>query len=152
MPFDESRTDNPYTIHQELQINMEENVGILREEPKLLEGIKNLEAMTSKLSTVGCKGDRTYNPGWHMCLDLHNMITSSLIAAHAALKRKESRGAHTRLDYPNNDKSITDLLYIIRKGSDGKLTVSEERYPPVPKELQDILDGKDPDVHLGEEN
>ena len=150
-PFDESRKVNPYLLHQELQKSMEENVGILREEPKILQGIKFLEDMQSKLSTVGCDGDRIYNPGWHMCLDLENMVTTSLVAAHAALQRKESRGAHTRLDYPNNDKSITDLLYIIRKGSDGKLTVTEERYPAVPKELQDILDGKDPDLHMSEE-
>ena len=52
-----------------------------------------------------------------------------------------------RSDYPNNDKSLTDLLYVVRKGSDGKLAVVEERYPAVPKELQDILDDKDPDLH-----
>ena len=150
-PFDESKTENPYKIHQELQKNMEENVGILREESKILTGIKYLEELQGRLSTVGCNGERAYNPGWHMCLDLYNMVNTSLIAAHAALQRKESRGAHTRLDYPNNDKSITDLLYIIRKGSDGKLTVSEERYPAVPQELQDILDGKDPDLHMSEE-
>ena len=102
-PFDESRKENPYKVHQELQKSMEENVGILREEPKILQGIKFLEGMQGRLSTVGSTGDRTYNPGWHMCLDLHHMVTTSLIAAHAALQRKESRGAHRRMDYPKND-------------------------------------------------
>ena len=147
-PFDESKKENPYKVHQELQKNMEANVGILREEPKILAGIKYLEDLQGKLPNVGCIGDRTYNNGWHLSLDLQKMVTTSLIAAHAALQRKESRGAHTRTDYPNSDKSVTDLLYVVKKGSDGKLTVSQERYPPLPKELQDILDGKDPDVHI----
>jgi succinate dehydrogenase / fumarate reductase flavoprotein subunit len=145
-PFDEARTENPYKMHQELQKSMELNVGIIREEKKLLDGIKILDDMQKKLSSVGCNGDRTYNPGWHLCLDLQNMLTTSMLCAHAALKRKESRGGHTRSDYPNSDKSITDLLYILKKGSDGKIAISEERYPTVPAELQNILDGKDPDL------
>ena len=153
VPFDESRKENPYKIHQELQLLMETHVGMIREESLLKEGIKKLDELEAKISTVGCNGDRTYNPGWHMCLDLHNMIKACKIAAHAALQRKESRGGHTRSDYPNTDKSLTNLLYVIRRGSDGNLTVSEERYPDVPKYLQDILDGKYPDIaHIAEDH
>ena len=146
-PFDDSKTENPYKLHSKMQQIMHTYVGMIRDEESIKEGIRQLEELQKQIHMAHCDTQRAYNPAWHTCVALEHMITLCFIAANAALRRRESRGGHTRSDYPTPDKSLTDLLYIVSKGSDGKLTITEERYPAVPKELQDILDDKDPDLH-----
>ena len=85
-PF-ESGTENPYDIHAELQEVMEAHAGIVRTGEALEEGIQKLEKIRNRLPNLHAKGDRNYNPGWHLCLDLHNMVITSLALAKAALER-----------------------------------------------------------------
>jgi len=145
-PFGESRKDNPFLIQQDLQAINEAHVGIKREEASMKEGIEKLEGLKSKISSAGCKGDRTYNPAWHLCLDLYNLLNVSRMAANSALVRKESRGAHSRVDYTTSDDNLTELLYIQYQGSNGEISMKEEKTPAVPDELKAILDGTDPDI------
>jgi succinate dehydrogenase / fumarate reductase flavoprotein subunit len=139
-PFDDGRDENPYVIHRELQEVMGEYVGIIRTENKLAEGIKILEKLLDRAAKAGTKGGRRYNPGWHEVLDLKSMIKSSIILAYAAKQRKESRGAHTRDDYPKTEKDLTHVLYIIKKGENGEVLIGEEEMEPMPPELQQIID------------
>ena len=117
--FDKDNTENPYKMHAELQDIMEKHVGIVREEKSLDEGIKKLENMDKRLGKLKTTGGREYNPSWHLCLDLKNMVITSLAVAKAAKERKESRGGHTRLDYPEYDAELEKLNIIIRKGPEG---------------------------------
>ena len=87
-------------------------------------------------------GNREYNPGWHTALDLRNLLTYSEAIARAALERKESRGAHARLDFPDKDETFGNLNIAIRRNPDGGLEVSREPIAPIPDELQQIIDAK----------
>ncbi|RMG25875.1 MAG: fumarate reductase/succinate dehydrogenase flavoprotein subunit [Methanobacteriota archaeon] len=135
-PFDESNDEDPYQLHAELKELMEEYVGIIRDEKGLTTAIEKLKEMMKRADRLKAVGDtRTYNSSWHQALDIKNMVTVALIIATAALQRKESRGGHTREDYPETDESLTNVLYVIKKGEDGFPVVSEATYPPMPDEL-----------------
>ncbi|MCH2440368.1 MAG: fumarate reductase/succinate dehydrogenase flavoprotein subunit [Candidatus Poseidoniia archaeon] len=137
VPF-EAGDENPYHLHQELQEIMEAHVGIVREGVKLEAGIAKLEALQVRLEAQHASGGRTYNPGWHLCLDLHNMILTSLAVARAGLERTESRGAHTRLDFPDYDEELGQVNLVIRQSADGMVVV---RAPlaEMPAELAEIV-------------
>jgi len=136
-PFEDG-TENPYAIHEELQEVMEAHAGIVRTGEGLEKGIQKLEKIRKKLPNLHAKGDRKYNPGWHLCLDLNNMIITSLALANAALERKESRGAHTRLDYPNYDDDLGKVNMIIRPSPEG-LSVIKSPLSKMPDDLNDYV-------------
>ena len=136
-PFDKGE-ENPYHIHQELQEIMEEHVGIVRTGENIEKGISKLEKLNDKLSKMHSKGGREYNPGWHLCLDLHNMIITSLALAKAALERTESRGAHTRLDFPEYDDELGKVNMIVRPGTEG-MSVVRAPLPQMPAELKEYV-------------
>ncbi|NDB28258.1 FAD-binding protein [archaeon] len=139
-PFDDDKTENPYEIHRDLQEIMGEYVGIIRSEEKLKEGLVKIRELEKRTEKSGCDGDRKYNPGWHEVLDLKRMITSSILFAEAALARKESRGAHTRDDYPNSEKDLTKTLYVLSRGDDGGIEVKEEFMSEIPAELAELIE------------
>tara|TARA_B100000941_G_C28490512_1_gene547660 strand:- start:68 stop:1867 length:1800 start_codon:yes stop_codon:yes gene_type:complete len=136
--FNKDNTENPYKMHAELQDIMEKHVGIVREEKSLDEGIKKLENMEKRLDNVKTTGGREYNPSWHLCLDLKNMVITSLAIAKAAKERKESRGGHTRLDYPKYDAELEKLNIIVRKGPEGINVVKSEKNK-MPEDLSNYV-------------
>ena len=136
-PFEDG-DENPYQIHQELQEIMESHAGIVRTGEELEKGIRKLEELEKKLPRMHAKGERKYNPGWHLCLDLHNMIITSLALSRAALERTESRGAHTRLDYPDYDDELGKVNMIVRPGPGG-MSVVKSPLLEMPAELNDYV-------------
>jgi succinate dehydrogenase / fumarate reductase flavoprotein subunit len=98
-PFERKDGKNPYDVMKELHTTMATYVGIFREEKDLETGIAKLEELKEEIKQVGAKGSKAYNPGWHMCRDLRNMLICSEAIARSAHSRQESRGAHSRLDY-----------------------------------------------------
>ena len=130
--------ENPYHIHQELQDIMEEHVGIVRTGEDIEKGIEKLEKLKGRLPNLHSKGGREYNPGWHLCLDLHNMIITSLALARAALERTESRGAHTRLDHPEYDEEMGKVNIVIRPGPDG-MSVVKSPLQEMPSDLREYV-------------
>ncbi|MFL2944503.1 MAG: fumarate reductase/succinate dehydrogenase flavoprotein subunit [Candidatus Poseidoniales archaeon] len=136
-PFEQG-TENPYQMHEELQEIMEAHAGIVRTGSKLEEGITKLEDLKKRLSNLHAKGDRNYNPGWHLCLDLKNMIITSLALSKAALERTESRGAHTRLDHPEYDNDLGKINIIIRSSPDG-MSVVRKPLIEMPSDLKDYV-------------
>lgn len=137
--FHEDKKENPYQIHSELQDIMEMHVGIVREEKILDNGIKKLEELKHKVMNTKAIGGRAYNPSWHLCLDLQNMLTTSLAVAKAARERNESRGGHTRLDYPDYDPDLGKINIIIRKGPDGPNIIKSTK-SKMPTDLKEFVE------------
>jgi succinate dehydrogenase / fumarate reductase flavoprotein subunit len=102
-PFDnaaDDKAENPYTLHQELQHSMNDLVGIIRRAEEVELALEKLEELKVRAQRVTVEGHRQFNPGWHLALDLRNMLLVSECIARAALMREESRGGHTREDFP----------------------------------------------------
>ncbi|POX57640.1 fumarate reductase/succinate dehydrogenase flavoprotein subunit [Streptomyces sp. Ru62] len=97
--------ENPYTLHQELQQAMNDLVGIIRREGEMEQALHKLAELRVRARRAGVEGHRQFNPGWHLALDLRNMLLVSECVARAALERTESRGGHTREDHPRMDRS-----------------------------------------------
>ena len=94
-PFENEGGENPYTIHQELQQTMNDLVGIIRREHEVADALTKLERPSRGRRRSARRAARQFNPGWHLAIDLHNMLLVSECVARAALIRQESRGGHT---------------------------------------------------------
>ncbi len=134
-------TEDPYKLHLDLQTTMQSLVGIFREEKDLTIAIRKLEELKRRAKNVGVlEGHRMYNPGWHLCKDLQNMLTCAEAVTRAALMRKESRGAHSRLDFPKYDPYWSEHNIVVKKDG-GQMKV--EPCPVVyVSELQRLVDEK----------
>jgi succinate dehydrogenase / fumarate reductase, flavoprotein subunit len=99
-PLSRDTGENPYKLQQDLQAVMGDLVGIIRRKGELEDALTRLAELRERVAKVSSTGGRRYNPGWHLALDLRNMLVVSECTAKAALERQESRGGHTREDYP----------------------------------------------------
>ena len=140
-PFEGSGGENPYTIHQDLQERMQSLVGIIRTEGELKKALEEIAGLRARAARVRVEGTRHYNPGWHLALDLYSLLTVSEAVTLAALERKESRGGHTREDFPKMDPEFGRVNVVVRKVDDG-LAVTREPLPVMPEELKILLDGE----------
>jgi succinate dehydrogenase / fumarate reductase flavoprotein subunit len=138
-PFEAKGGENPYTLHQELQTCMQNWVGIIRVESELKQALEKIAELKQRLRNVTVEGHRQFNPGWHLALDLHSLLSFAEAATIAAIERKESRGGHTRDDYPNTDPKFAKVNVVIRKTA-ADLAVSQEPLPEVPAELKKLLE------------
>jgi succinate dehydrogenase / fumarate reductase, flavoprotein subunit len=143
-PFSRPDGKNPYDIAKQLNQIMSTHVGIYREEKDMEAGIAKLEELKEQVKQVGIKGNRAYNPGWHLCRDLKNMIIASEAIARSALSRKESRGAHSRLDYENTDEEVWGKVNsaISKDGDKMKLELTPK--PEMPADLKALFQKKEP--------
>ncbi len=139
-PFEGSGGENPYTIHQDLQECMQNLVGIIRTEVELKKALEEIAGLRARAERVRVEGTRHYNPGWHLALDIYSLLTVSEAVTLAALERKESRGGHTREDYPKMDPEFGKVNVVVRKVDDG-LAVTRELLPVMPDELKTHLEG-----------
>jgi succinate dehydrogenase / fumarate reductase flavoprotein subunit len=138
-PFGNGGGENPYAIHADLQECMQNNVGLIRIESEMMQALNVLQKLKDRLEKVTVVGGRTYNPGWHMALDLQNMLRVSECCTLAALERKESRGGHTRDDYPSTDPHFAKVNVVIRP-QNGELVLSQEPLPEMPDDLKALLE------------
>ncbi len=139
-PFERSGGENPYAIHQDLQECMQSLVGIIRTEGELKKALEEIATLRERVRRIKVDGNRQYNPAWHLALDLHSMLTVSEAVTRAALERKESRGAHTRDDYPKSDPAFGKINIVVRDAL-GEITVNREPLPQPPPELKTLLEG-----------
>ena len=137
-PFAAEGGENPYTLHAELQETMQALVGIIRTESELTLAIAKLDQLNERLDRVTVEGNRQFNPGWHLALDLRSMFTISKAVARSALVRRESRGGHTRDDYPKTDPEWGKKNVVTRKRG-GELELSTEALPQIPEELRQLV-------------
>jgi succinate dehydrogenase / fumarate reductase flavoprotein subunit len=138
-PFDASGAENAYTIHSDLENHMHNLVGIIRTESELVQALDEIDKLKERTGNVRVEGNRYFNPGWHMALDLHTMLMVSEAITRSALARKESRGGHTRSDYPDLDPHFATINLVTRRDPDGGMALTEEPLPAVPAELKELL-------------
>ncbi len=143
-PFEVKGGENPYTLHQELQQTMNDLVGIIRKAEEIEQALQRLAGYKKRAVRVGVEGHRQFNPGWHLALDLRNMIAVSECVARAALMRQESRGGHTRDDYPTMDAQWRLQNLICRTEPDetglGNIAVVSQPTPTIRPDLLELFE------------
>ena len=137
-PF-ENDGENPYALHRELQEVMQRDVGIFRTEEDLERGLAEIRRLRERARNVHVEGSRHFNPGWHLARDLRSMLLISEAVARSALLRRESRGAHSRLDYPGLDEQLGRLNTVLSRDGD-ELRVGQTPLPRIPGELRELLE------------
>lgn len=135
--------ENPYTIQQDLQQTMNDLVGIIRTAEELSRSLDEIEKLKKRAENLVVEGHRQFNPGWHLSIDLHNMLLVSECIAKAALTREESRGGHTRDDFPtpSDEWGSKNLVLRINKAGTG-VELSEQPLPVMPDELKAFFDAQ----------
>ncbi|MFI6711971.1 fumarate reductase/succinate dehydrogenase flavoprotein subunit [Nonomuraea sp. NPDC050478] len=139
-PLERSSGENPYEVHHELQRTMNELAGIIRKAEELTEALEVVEKLKERVQLVGAGGSRIYNPGWHLALDLRNMVLVSECVAKAALMREESRGGHTRDDHPGMRPEWRRKLLVCSTEDGGSITVEEQEQPAMRDDLITLFD------------
>jgi len=143
-PFAREGGDNPYDIQHELQETMQSLVGIIRTGPELEEALVKLEEFKGRVAKLSVKGGKAYNPGWNLATDLPSMITTSIAVAQGALNRKESRGGHTREDFPGPDAELGKVNFVQRQSAEhgylAPISINPESLPEMPAELRALLE------------
>ncbi|MFB7735390.1 fumarate reductase/succinate dehydrogenase flavoprotein subunit [Streptomyces sp. NPDC056112] len=154
--------ENPYTLHQELQQTMNDLVGIIRREGEMEQALKKLAELRVRARRAGVEGHRQFNPGWHLALDLRNMLLVSECVARAALERTESRGGHTREDCPSMERAWRRINLLCRltdptgglAATDpvrGQITLSRETTEPIRPDLLALFEKEELVKYLAEE-
>jgi succinate dehydrogenase / fumarate reductase flavoprotein subunit len=139
-PFSRTGGENPYALHAELQQMMNDLVGIIRTRAEIEEAVQRLDKIKERAATVSVAGGRAFNPGWHLALDLQNMLLVSECVAKAALLREESRGGHTRDDYPEMSPTWRKVNLICSVDAGGTVQVVQQPLPTMPTELLSLFE------------
>ncbi|MGV9241633.1 FAD-binding protein, partial [Streptomyces nigra] len=154
--------ENPYTLHQELQQAMNDLVGIIRREAEMEQALEKLAELRVRARRAGVEGHRQFNPGWHLALDLRNMLLVSECVARAALERTESRGGHTREDHPEMDRRWRNVNLLCRLADptgglaatdpeSGQIDLVRETTEPVRQDLLALFEKEELVKYLAEE-
>jgi len=132
------RGENPYLIHENLQELMQNNVGIVRTDELLLEGIKGILDLWDNFNNVKADGASQFNPGWHQAISLRNLLVTSEAVARAARMREESRGAHSRIDFEGESDEWLQYNIILKKSSSGTMSAEKRLRDKPDPELERI--------------
>jgi succinate dehydrogenase / fumarate reductase flavoprotein subunit len=142
-PFDRATGENPYDVQRDLQEMMQTNVGIIRTASEIDDALVQLETFTERVKQLSVKGGRAYNPGWNLATDLPAMLTVCKCVAIGARERKESRGGHTREDFPKADPVFGKINFAhSSQGGRWDSAISTEESPllEIPDELKALLE------------
>ncbi|RRO15682.1 fumarate reductase/succinate dehydrogenase flavoprotein subunit [Saccharopolyspora rhizosphaerae] len=139
-PFNpvEGKSENPYALHSELQQAMNDLVGIIRRGEEMRQALDRLRELVARAEHLEVEGNRQFNPGWHLAIDLRNMLLVSECVARAALLRTESRGGHTRDDHPAMDAQWRRKLLVCQQSGDG-IEVTEQPQVPMRPDLLELF-------------
>lgn len=154
--------ENPYSVHQELQQSMNDLVGIIRRESEMAEALRRLDALRARARRAGVEGHRQFNPGWHLALDLRNMLLVSECVARAAQERTESRGGHTRDDHPAMDREWRRINLVCRLANGavgaatadpalGRIRLERQEMPPMRPDLLALFEKEELVKYLTDE-
>jgi len=132
--------EGPFRLQMSLQEMMQERAGIIRTDENLTEAIRAIADIRRRAESLAVIGNRESNPAWHTALDLRNLLTCAEAVARAARERRESRGAHSRVDHPDKDPEWGDVNLVVSKGPDGEMNVRREPIPQIRPDLADIIE------------
>src|SRR5215469_14762015 len=149
-PLQRTGGDNPYAVHAEVQETMSNLVGIIRTEAEIKKALAELDALGTRAVEVSAKGGSAYNPGWHLALDMRNIMLMARCVATAALERQESRGGHTRDDYPGMRPDWRKVNLICGLEGD-EITITRQPTPPMRDDLVALFDRNELKKYLTEE-
>ncbi len=138
-PFEAGGNENPYAIHEDIQEVMGTFAGIERTGEQLAEGLVKILALQGRAERMRASGSMLFNPGWHTCRDVRFMLALCEAIFRSAIERRESRGAHWRLDFPDQDPKWGALNIIVRRGDAG-MGVDTRPVPPLPAELARLME------------
>jgi succinate dehydrogenase / fumarate reductase flavoprotein subunit len=150
-PLERAEGENPYAIHGELQMIMNDLVGLIRRESEMKTALVELDKLRAREAQVSAAGGRAYNPGWHLALDLRNMLVVAECVAQAALERQESRGGHTRDDYPGMSPEWRKINLICSAGAEGTVSLKRQPNPPMRTDLLELFDVSELKKYMTEE-
>jgi len=139
-PLERDDGESPYDLQHDLQETMQNLVGIIRTESELTSALDELDKLEERCAAVAVSGPRTYNPGWNLATDLPAMLTVSRLVAKGAIVRRESRGGHTRDDYPSPDAELGTVNLVQRIRPDGEYTLDPEPLLEMPAELRALFE------------
>ena len=143
-PQGQAKPENAYSLHAELQQTMNDLVGIIRTGSEMSEALAKIEEFKVRYRNIEADGRREFNPGWHLAMDMRNMLLVSECIARSALARTESRGGHTRDDYPKMDPEWRRTLLVCRTDGDDpvmpQVSVVRETQPPMREDLLALFD------------
>ena len=138
-PFERKTDENPYSIHADLQQSMQALVGIFRTEQDLQSALEQIANFRERARRVSMTGTRMFNPGWHLCADLKSMLTVVEAVTRSALARKESRGAHSRIDFPKYDPAWGKQNNIVSRRQN-EMNLEQRSTRELPADLQALLE------------
>jgi succinate dehydrogenase / fumarate reductase flavoprotein subunit len=138
-PLERESGENPYTVHSDMQQTMSDLVGIIRREDEIKKALTELEGFRARAEQVKAEGGRAYNPGWHLALDLRNMVLIAECVAQAALERQESRGGHTRDDFPEMSADWRKVNLICTLDGD-RVTLRRQPMAPMRADLMALFE------------
>jgi succinate dehydrogenase flavoprotein subunit len=138
-PLERSGGENPYTVHAEVQQTMSDLVGIIRKEDEIKSALAELEKLRARAVNVSAEGGAAYNPGWHLALDLRNILLIADCVAQAALERQESRGGHTRDDFPEMSAEWRKVTLICSLDGD-RVAIKQQPMAPMREDLLALFD------------
>jgi len=137
--FQRPRGESPYAIHRDLQKTMQSLVGIFRTREDVQQALAELVKLNERWTQTSVEGSRMFNPGWHLALDMKSMLTISEAVAKSALVREESRGAHSRIDFPELSAEWGTKNNIIKRDITG-MTLRQDVKTELPAELKQVLE------------
>jgi succinate dehydrogenase / fumarate reductase flavoprotein subunit len=139
-PLERTDGESPYDVQHDLQETMQTLVGIIRTESELTTALAELDKLDERCDRLSVSGPQTYNPGWNLATDLPAMLTVSRLVTNGAIVRQESRGGHTRDDYPLPDAEFGTVNLVQRISPDGQFTLDKEPIPVMPDELRRLFE------------
>ena len=140
-PFERKTNENPYMVHADLQQAMQSLVGIFRVEQDLQSALGKIAELKDRANRLSVTGSRMFNPGWHLCADLKSLLTVSEAVTRCALARKESRGAHSRIDFSKYDPVWGKQNNVI-SWRNGEMSLQQRPTPELPQELQALVEAE----------
>ena len=140
-PFANDGGENPYALHRELQDTMQQNVGLFRIESELRTALADVLALRDRAQRARASGSQVYNPGWHTCFDVQNMLTLAEAVIRCAIERRESRGGHWRTDYPKADPTYGGKNLLVTP-KNGAMEISSAPVPQMPAALATLVEEK----------